>query len=110
LYAKTGYANSQLELTAGSSAGVVARAAQREGGWLVGAGLESRIVSNIIFGLEYNYVGLAGDRFRSVTAGTITGAPFNADIDNAHMHTVLARLSILFGPHACCGEGLLGKY
>jgi len=109
-YAKTGYASSQLELNAGPSGGVLARSAQREGGWLVGAGLESRMVSNIIFGLEYNYVGLASDRFTGLTTGTIAGAPFNADIDNAHMHTVLARLSILFGPHACCGEGLLGKY
>jgi hypothetical protein len=68
------------------------------------------MVGNILFGLEYNYVNLPGDRFTGVTGGTGPAGPFNFDINNLQMHTVTARLSILFGPHGCCSEGLIGKY
>jgi opacity protein-like surface antigen len=109
-YAKGGYASSLVEINAGNALGTTAHASQRLSGWLVGAGLESRVVSNIIFGVEYNYIDLSGDRFTGVTAGTVPGAPFNVDISDLHTHTVTARLSILFGPHACCSEGVLGKW
>jgi opacity protein-like surface antigen len=109
-YGKAGYANSQFELKATSSTGVAARASQRESGWIVGGGLESRIISNVIFGIEYNYLSFAGDRFTGVTGGTAPAGPFNFDIDKLQTQTFTFRLSVLFGPHACCGEGLLGKY
>ena len=110
LYGKAGYASSLIELNAASGGGVTAQASRRESGWTVGGGLEARMVSNIIFGLEYDFVSLGSDRFTTVTSGTVPGGPFNADIDNLHMHTFVARLSVLFGPHACCSEGLIGKY
>jgi outer membrane immunogenic protein len=109
-YGKGGYASSLVEVKATSAAGVTARASQRENGWVVGGGLESRMVSNLIFGLEYNYVSLPSDRFTGVTSGTGPAGPFNFDISNLQMHTFTARLSVLFGPHACCSEGLIGKY
>jgi len=109
-YGKAGFASSLFDLKAASGTGVTAHVQERENGWLVGVGAETRIVSNILFGVEYNYIGLSSDRFTGVTGGTTPGAPFNADIDNLHMQTLVARLSILFGPHACCSEGLLGKY
>jgi outer membrane immunogenic protein len=108
-YGKGGYANSLVEVNA-TSTSVTARAKQRENGWVVGGGIESRMVGNILFGLEYNYVNLPGDRFTGVTGGTGPAGPFNFDINNLQMHTVTARLSILFGPHGCCSEGLIGKY
>jgi outer membrane immunogenic protein len=110
IYSKAGYASSSFEVNATSATGVSAHASARENGWLVGAGVESRVISNILFGLEYNYIGFSSDRFTTLTAGTVPGGPFNADIGNLHMQTFVARLSILFGPHACCGEGILGKY
>jgi outer membrane immunogenic protein len=112
-YGKAGYASSQFELNAVSAASVnivTAHAQERENGWLVGVGFESRIISNILFGLEYNYIGFSGDRFTGLTAGAAPGGPFNADIGNLQMQTFVARLSILFGPQACCSEGVLGKY
>ena len=109
-YGKAGYASSLLEISALSTAGAAAHAQERENGWLVGVGFESRIISNILFGLEYNYIGFSDDRFTSVTGGTAPSGPFNADIGNLHMQTFVARLSILFGPQSCCSEGLLGKY
>jgi opacity protein-like surface antigen len=66
-YGKGGYASSLVEVNATSSTGVTARASHRENGWLIGAGLESRMVSNIIFGLEYNYLSFSGDRISGVT-------------------------------------------
>jgi opacity protein-like surface antigen len=110
LYGKAGYASSVIELNAISAAGVTANGRERENGWLVGAGVESRIISNVIFGLEYNYISLSSDRFSTLTVGVTPGGPFNADISNVNMQTFVARLSILFGPHACCSEGVLGKY
>jgi outer membrane immunogenic protein len=109
-YGKAGFASANVEVNANSASGTTASASARENGWTVGAGLESRIISNIIFGLEYNYVSLPGDRFTGVTAGAVPGTPFHADIDDLHMHTFVARLSILFGPQTCCGEGVLGKW
>ena len=109
-YGKGGYASSLVEVNATSSTGVTARASQRENGWVVGGGIESRMVGNILFGLEYNYVSFLGDRVTGVTGGTGPAGPFNFDINNLQMHTVTARLSILFGPHGCCSEGLIGKY
>jgi outer membrane immunogenic protein len=110
LYGKAGYASSSFEVNALSATGVVAHAQARENGWLVGVGLESRIISNILFGLEYNYIGFSSDRFTALTTGTAPGGPFNADIGSLNTQTFVARLSILFGPQACCGEGVLGKY
>ena len=112
LYGKGGYANAGVEVSAVSATGISASANQRENGWTVGGGLEMRLYSNVLFGVEYNFVDLSGDRFTSVTKGTGTGAglPFHADINDIHTQTVVARLSVLFGPNACCHEGLFGKY
>jgi outer membrane immunogenic protein len=113
-YAKGGWANSSVQVGAesetGAATGTTAYSTRRENGWTIGGGIESRIISNIIFGLEYNYVSLPNDRFTAVTGGTLPGAPFTADIDGLHMHAVVARLGILFGPNACCAEGVLGKW
>src|SRR5262249_7403756 len=108
-YGKVGYASSRVELAANSAIGVTAHASQRESGWTIGGGFDARIISNILFGVEYSYIGLPGGRFTAVTGGTAPGAPFSADIAAAEAQTVMARFSILFGPTACCGEGLLGK-
>jgi outer membrane immunogenic protein len=110
LYGKAGYANAGVDVSAVSATGISASANQRENGWTVGAGLEMRLYSNLLFGVEYNFIDLSGDRFTSVTAGTIANLPFHADISDIHTQTVLARLSVLFGPNACCHEGLFGKY
>jgi hypothetical protein len=68
------------------------------------------MISNMLFGVEYNYIGLSGGRFTGLTGGTSPGAPFSIDTGDVGVQTVMARFSILFGPTACCGEGLLGKY
>jgi outer membrane immunogenic protein len=108
-YGKAGYANSSLGISADSpTTGVTAHANKREGGWTIGGGLDTRIVSNVLFGLEYSYVGLPSDRFTGLTSA-VPGLPFNADIDALHMHTVTARLSVLFGPSICCTHGILEK-
>jgi len=109
-YGKAGFASANVDVSAWSpTSATKASASARENGWTVGAGLESRVISNIIFGLEYDYVSLPGGRFSGVTAGGVPGT-FNADIGDLHMHTFVARLSILFGPQTCCGEGVLGKW
>jgi outer membrane immunogenic protein len=108
-YGRVGYANSSVELGA-DSMGVTAHASQRESGWTLGGGFDARMISNILFGVEYNYIGLSGGRFTGVTGGTTPGAPFSVDTAGPGVQTVMARFSILFGPTACCGEGLLGKY
>ena len=109
LYGKVGYASASVELGA-DSMGVTAHASQRESGWIIGGGFDARMISNIIFGVEYNYIDFSGGHFTGVTGGTTPGAPFSVDIAGAGVQTVMARFSILFGPTACCGEGLLGKY
>jgi outer membrane immunogenic protein len=105
LYGKAGYANSNVDLKTFSGppvAGVSASISRREDGWIVGGGLEYRIMRSLVFGVEYNYVSLDGGRFTTTTGGTVPGLPFNVDLDSLHMHTVTARLSILLdtGPTA----------
>ena len=110
-YTKGGFASSSLELHAASATlPVTANISQRESGWTVGAGIESRMVSNLLFGLEYNYISLPNQSFAAVTGGAIPNVPVQLNLDGLHAHTATARLSILFGPGACCREGLLGKY
>jgi hypothetical protein len=48
-----------------------------------------------VFGIEYDYIDLSGAGFTSTTGGTVPGSPFRVDLDNLHMQTVTARLSIL---------------
>src|SRR5262249_12701510 len=109
-YGKAGYANASVDVSAVSSTGIFASANQRENGWTVGGGLEMRLYSDVLFGVEYNFIDLSSDRFTAVTTGTTANLPFHADISDIHTQTVMARLSVLFGPNACCHEGLLGKY
>jgi opacity protein-like surface antigen len=109
VYARGGYASAEVETRAASATqSVAATISQRESGWTIGGGLEARIISNLLFSLEYNYLSFARDQFSGVTAGA--GVPLHVDLDDLHAHIVTARLSILFGPHACCSEGVLGKY
>ena len=63
---------------------------QRENRWTVGGGLEMRLYSDALFGVEYNYIDLSGDRFTAVTGGTTAGLPFHADISDIHTQTVVA--------------------
>jgi len=109
-YGKAGYANASVDVSAVSSTGIFASANQRENGWTVGGGLEMRLYSDVLFGVEYNFIDLSSDRFTAVTTGTTANLPFHADISDIHTQTVMARLSVLFGPNACCHEGLFGKY
>jgi opacity protein-like surface antigen len=109
LYGKAGFASTIVDVTAFSPTGVMAQATQRANGWIVGGGLDTRIFSDVLLGVEYNYVTLPGERFTSLTNATPAG-PFNVDIRDIHMQTIVARLSILFGPNACCHDGLFGKY
>jgi len=97
-YGKGGYASANLDVSAVSGppvAGISAVANHREDGWTAGAGWEYRIGRSLVFGVEYDYIDLSGSRFSSTTGGTVVGAPFRIDLDDLHMHTLTARLSIL---------------
>ena len=98
IYGKGGYASANLDVSAVSGppvAGISAVANHREDGWTAGAGWEYRIGRSLVFGVEYDYIDLSGSRFSSTTGGTVVGAPFRIDLDDLHMHTLTARLSIL---------------
>ena len=98
LYGKAGYAVANVDLKVFSGppgAGITANNNRREDGWTAGGGIEYRLMRSLVLGVEYNYVSLDGGRFTGTTGGTLPGLPFNADLDNFHMHTLTARLSIL---------------
>jgi len=108
-YGKGGYANAGVDVSA-INTGITASVNQRMNGWTVGGGFEMRLFSEILFGIEYNFIDFSGDRFTGVTGGSLAGLPFHADINDIHTQSVVARLSVLFGPNACCNDGVLGKY
>jgi outer membrane immunogenic protein len=108
-YGKGGYANAGVDVSA-INTGITAGTNQRMNGWTVGGGIEMRLYSEILFGIEYNFIDFSGDRFTGFTTGSSPGLPFHADINDIHTQSVVARLSVLFGPNACCNQGLIGKY
>lgn len=110
VYGKGGYAASLVEVSAITPAGILANASQHQSGYIVGGGVDMRLFTDVLFGLEYDYINLGTDRFTSVTTGTTPNLPFNADIGDTRSQIFMARLSILFGPNACCHDGLFGKY
>jgi len=108
-YGKGGYANAGVDVSAINTGSTVSTN-QRMNGWTVGGGVEMRLFSEILFGIEYNFVDFPGDRFTAVTNGSTAGQPFHVDVNDIHTQTVMARLSVLFGPNACCYDGVLGRY
>jgi outer membrane immunogenic protein len=97
-YGKAGYAGANLDVSAVSGSpvpGITATTNHREDGWTAGAGWEYRIGRSLLFGIEYDYIDLSSSRFSSTTGGTVVGSPFRVDLENLHMQTVTARLSIL---------------
>ena len=98
-YGKAGYAGANLDVSAVSGSpvpGITADANHREDGWTAGAGWEYRIGRSLVLGVEYDYIDLSASRFSATTGGTVVGSPFRVDLDNLHMQTLTARLSILF--------------
>jgi outer membrane immunogenic protein len=103
LYAKAGYADAHVDLSAFSTAtGISGDASRTADGWTAGAGWEYRIGRSLVFGVEYDYVDLSASRFSGTTGGAAPGLPFKIDLDDLHAHMVVARLSILLdrGPTA----------
>jgi outer membrane immunogenic protein len=100
VYGRAGYANAEVTIDAFSGppgAGVLGHDSKRLDGWTLGVGAEWRFHPNMSFGLEYNYIDLNGSRYSSTTTGTSVGLPFNVDLDDTQIHTVMARFNILFG-------------
>ena len=100
-YGKAGYANGAVDVSAITTTGITVNGNRRESGWTVGGGVEMRLFSEVVFGIEYNFIDFPEDRFTAVTGGATPGLPFHADISDIHTQSVVARLSILFGPNAC---------
>ena len=66
----------------------------REGGWLIGGGLEFMCSPRWVFGLEYNYVKLDVD---NRTGALPDDKPFEYRDVDTDLHTVTARVSFLLG-------------
>src|SRR5262249_6249045 len=74
-YGKAGYANGGVDVSAITTSGITASANARESGWVIGTGVEMRLLSEVVFGIEYNFIDFPGDRFTSVTGGTVANLP-----------------------------------
>ena len=69
IYGKGGFASTDVEVSGLSSTGVVAQTNQRENGWIVGGGVDMRLFTDVLFGLEYDYIDIASGRLSTQTAG-----------------------------------------
>lgn len=97
-YIKAGYASSETSFdTFVTSTGVpTSQSSGREHGYTLGAGLEYGLTSNIMLGVQYDYVRLdIGDRTQAVSPGFLT--PQTVTQASADIHSVTARLSLKFG-------------
>jgi outer membrane immunogenic protein len=100
-YVKGGFASAELKLHVLSGApvpGVILDANKRLNGGTVGVGVEYALWSNVIAGIEYDYVQLQAHTFPTITTtGAVTTAV--AGLHNSHVDEsmVLGRLSFKFG-------------
>jgi outer membrane immunogenic protein len=103
-YVKGGYAAARIE-TSGVTAPPVPglqldwSTSDWHGGWVAGIGAEFRVMPNITFGVEYNYIGLRTETHVGAVSGGVIG-PGNQIVHNveADIQTVTARVNFLFGP------------
>ena len=95
VYAKGGYANADVDTFAINPATNVSGSTNgREHGWTIGTGLEKALTSNLILGVEYNFVRLnVSGRSGIATDGTA----FAYSDHDTDIHSVMARLSYKFG-------------
>jgi outer membrane immunogenic protein len=95
-YVKGGYANADVDISSHriSNGQLTSSSSKRESGWNLGAGWEYAIKSNVILGVQYDFISLDGsDRFDTQRPGFATTDHREVDID---IHTVTARLSFKF--------------
>jgi len=98
-YIKGGYANSKVAFkTSVASTGLkTTTSSDRDGGWIVGGGIEYAFSPYVSAGVEYNFVRINGrDRDQIVSPGFVpleTATSAHADIQ-----TVWARLNLRFAP------------
>jgi len=95
LYVKGGYANADLEYS--GSAPVLPDAfkqSKRQGGYVIGGGVEYLLGNNLMIGVEYNHVSLGEQTLSGTTSLSIPYILTRAETD---IDTVMARLSYKFG-------------
>jgi outer membrane immunogenic protein len=99
-YIKAGYASADVEFSTTYLRDLATNNA-RLNGWTAGFGIERAITSNLVIGLEYNYVDL-GSKSLAVAPPVAVAAlflpppkPTKIEVDG--LHTVFARVSFKFG-------------
>jgi outer membrane immunogenic protein len=95
-YGKIGYANAEIGFVniRNSTGAVLGESHEREGGLLLGAGVEYAFTNNISLGLDYTFVNFNVDRHQQERGG-VPVAAYNDDID-AQLHQVSLRLNYRF--------------
>ena len=92
IYGNGGFATTRVEVSALSPAGVTARVGQQTC-WTAGGGLAVRLLNDVLFGVEYDYVNLPTDRYRplqGIDPRDRPNLPFNVDICDLHTQVVAA--------------------
>ena len=97
-YVKGGYASANIRTRSDDSANHFSQDKERHGGWTIGTGLEYMLRSNIIVGVEYNFINLDSKRHSDdVSGGGVAPPTFMSHTIDADIHAVTARLSYKFG-------------
>lgn len=102
VYGKIGYANARVEIDSIDTDGSPNTFAgdQRQGGLVLGAGLDYEIFKNVLIGIDYSYINLKSEQhvmdFFNVDFGRVVGDVALSDVD-PDIHAVTARLTYRFG-------------
>lgn len=93
-YVKAGYANGRIQ-SSGVNPLIPDSFSQsnREGGYVLGLGVDFKLSSNLLLGLEYDYVKLNGGGLSGTTA---VGIPYTIDADDTRVQSIMARLTYKF--------------
>ena len=100
-YIKGGYANLGIDFNTfvASSGLATTTSSGRDGGWVVGGGVEYAFSPYVTASAEYNFVHVnIGDRNQAVTPGFVT--PETVASAQVNIQTVWARLNFRFAPFA----------
>jgi outer membrane immunogenic protein len=95
LYVKGGWASAKIEYKgAESTVPDSFSISDRTTGWVLGAGVEYLLTSNLVLGLEYTRINFKEQSYTGVTAGSI---PFGIDRAKTDTDLLMARLSYKIG-------------
>jgi outer membrane immunogenic protein len=81
-YGKGGYANGKISVSGANTDGDEFAGSKRHDGWVLGAGVEYLLATNVVVGLEYSHIDLEEETYSFNSGGaTLRVEDVRSDVD-----------------------------